>query len=203
MKECIKCKKIKDYSGFYIHRETIDGYRGSCKECCNKQTIKKHFENRGKRLKRQKQYDLEHKEERKEYRINRRKIKEEYDKIYNIKRRVINPTLSKGEDIIKGYLNKLNIKYRQEESLGCKNPKTNCQLYFDFYLFDYNLCIEYDGEQHYEPLRFKNGIELLKKVQYRDKIKNQFCKANNIKLLRIPYWKQGNIEQILTAKLAA
>ena len=33
--------------------------------------------------------------------------------------------------------------------------------------------------------------------QVRDKIKNKFCKENNIKLIRIPYWKKNNINIIL------
>ena len=60
-------------------------------------------------------------------------------------------------------------------------------LPFDFYLTDYNACIEYDGEQHYNPIVFFGGEEKLEKTIYRDKIKTDYCLANNIKLLRIRY----------------
>lgn len=73
---------------------------------------------------------------------------------------------------------------------------------YDFYLPQYNLFIEYDGQQHYEPVRFHgNNIEdnmnEFKKVQEHDKIKNQYCEENNINLLRIPYWESKNIETII------
>jgi hypothetical protein len=35
----------------------------------------------------------------------------------------------------------------------------------------------------------------------RDSIKNIFCKENNIKLIRIPYYEIDNIEQILKKEL--
>jgi len=78
----------------------------------------------------------------------------------------------------------------------CRNKK---ELPFDFYLPDYNLCIEYDGIFHYEdifdkPYDFKTGKK-------RDKIKTKYCKDNNINLLRIPYWEFDNIEEILRQTL--
>ena len=73
---------------------------------------------------------------------------------------------------------------------------------FDFYLSQYNLFIEYDGQHHYEPVRFygnntEENERAFKKVQEHDAIKNNYCKANNINLLRIPYWESKNIETII------
>ena len=34
-----------------------------------------------------------------------------------------------------------------------------------------------------------------------DKIKNEYCKNNNIELIRIPYYEKENIYNILTDKL--
>ena len=73
---------------------------------------------------------------------------------------------------------------------------------FDFYLPQYNLFIEYDGQQHYEPARFygsnkEKNEEELRKIQERDKIKNKYCEENHINLLRIPYWETKNIETII------
>ena len=52
--------------------------------------------------------------------------------------------------------------------------------------------IEVDGEQHFRPVCFggitKERAELnFKKSQERDRIKDEYCKENGIKLLRIPY----------------
>ncbi|MCB2320474.1 hypothetical protein LGK98_06505 [Clostridium tagluense] len=63
----------------------------------------------------------------------------------------------------------------------------------------YNTCIEYDGEMHYKETTLGNK---LKQQQLHDKIKNNYCKDNNINLIRIPYWEKNNIEQILKSALA-
>lgn len=77
---------------------------------------------------------------------------------------------------------------------------------FDFYLPQYNLFIEYDGEQHYKPVRHYNQSDeeiksSFKKTQEHDRIKNLYCEENNINLLRIPYWEKENIETIINSYL--
>ena len=75
------------------------------------------------------------------------------------------------------------ISYKMEYTFNdCKYKKL---LRFDFYLPDYNCCIEYDGEQHFKESTFFR--EDLKEIQKRDNIKNEYCKQNDIKLIRIPY----------------
>ena len=79
-------------------------------------------------------------------------------------------------------------------------------LPFDFYIPDLNICIEYDGEQHFEPVDFGGkGKEYAEKrfkaQQKRDNIKTEYCKNNNIKLIRIPYWEFDNVENILKQEL--
>lgn len=74
------------------------------------------------------------------------------------------------------------------------------QLPFDFYLSQYNLCIEFDGVQHFRPVNFggisdEEAYNNFLVVQRHDDIKNKYCEDNNIKLLRIPYFK--NIEEEL------
>lgn len=66
----------------------------------------------------------------------------------------------------------------------CRNIKT---LPFDLYIQELNLCIEYDGRQHFEAIEFWGGDDAFLKTQKNDNIKNQFCKENNINLLRIRY----------------
>lgn len=97
-------------------------------------------------------------------------------------------TMSKGETRVRNILEALNISFIYEFCFpDCRNPKTNNCLRFDFYLPDNNVCIEYDGEQHFQevPTLCQDSLN---DRQERDKIKNQYCKQHNILLIRIPYW---------------
>jgi len=96
---------------------------------------------------------------------------------------------SKGENEIEKYLIDNNIKYisqyKFKDCLGLKR-----MLPFDFYLPKLNLCVEFQGRQHYEPVQFF-GSSLIKaektfiKTQINDKIKKKFCEENNINFLEI------------------
>lgn len=78
--------------------------------------------------------------------------------------------------------------------INCRNIYP---LKFDFYLSDYNLCIEYDGELHYKSIEYFGGEKTLKQTQINDKIKTNFCLNNDIKLIRIPYWELKSINNKL------
>ena len=92
---------------------------------------------------------------------------------------------SKGEKEISKFLEKKNIKYIREKRFNdCRNKNT---LPFDFYLPDYNMCIEFDGEQHFKTNEHFGGEEIFKITQKNDNLKNDYCKKNNIKILRIRY----------------
>lgn len=106
---------------------------------------------------------------------------------------------SKMNSIISQFLQEQNIDFDSEKF--CRYNDTEYGK-FDFYLKKYNLVIEYDGEDHYMPIdRAGKGEEWakekLKMTQYRDKLKNQYCKENNINLLRIPYWEKENYQTII------
>lgn len=101
--------------------------------------------------------------------------------------------VSKGEEKIKTYLSLKNISFEVQKTFGgCKKKRL---MKFDFYLPDYNLCIEYDGEQHFKPLKHFGGEKDLTERQENDKIKTNYCLENRISLLRIRY--DENIEQAL------
>lgn len=105
---------------------------------------------------------------------------------------------SKGEKQIAQWLQTKNITYIQQKIFA--NCKDKNGLPFDFYIPEYNLCIEYDGEQHFKPIDFSGkgeewAFNKFSITQAHDNIKNQYCKDNNIRLLRIPYFK--NIESEL------
>lgn len=106
---------------------------------------------------------------------------------------------SKGEDRICSILNRVKIRYKSQYKF--KNCKFKNVLPFDFYLPNYNACIEYDGEQHFRPVERFGGLEGFIDTKIRDTIKNVYCKNNDITLIRIPYWEFDNIENILKANL--
>ena len=102
---------------------------------------------------------------------------------------------SKGEIEVKRILDKKSIKYIQQKKFDeCMKIKP---LSFDFYLPENNICIEYDGRQHFEPIKMFGGNKAFKIRTENDKIKNQYCYDNGIKLIRIPYWEKNNISNIL------
>ena len=100
---------------------------------------------------------------------------------------------SKGEINVRNFLEKNNVLYIQEKRFDyCKYKNT---LPYDFYLPEHNILIEYDGIQHFEPIKYFGGEEALISAQLRDKIKTDYAIANNIKLIRIRY--NENIEEKL------
>ena len=93
---------------------------------------------------------------------------------------------SKGEKAIKEWLTDNNIKFREQYRFkDCKGIEK--RLPFDFAIFKDNklFClVEFDGLQHYSP---KFGKESFEATKRNDKIKNDYCKQNNIHLIRIKY----------------
>lgn len=94
---------------------------------------------------------------------------------------------SKGVTLICDYLNGNDIKYNREVTLNGCVSKNNIPLRYDFYLPSYDIYIEYDGEQHFYPVKNWGGKKAFKGLQKRDKIKDVFCENNNLKLHRISY----------------
>lgn len=62
---------------------------------------------------------------------------------------------------------------------------------FDFAVFKDNgelsHLIEYDGQQHFEPVSYFGGQKRFEDQIKKDKLKNEYCTKNNIKLIRIKY----------------
>ena len=103
---------------------------------------------------------------------------------------------SKGEQKIINILNENNIRFELEKKFSnCKFVDTNACARFDFYLPNYNLLIEYDGKQHFESN--KNGwfdSSSVEQIKKRDSYKNEWCKSNGYKLIRISYKDYDNID---------
>jgi hypothetical protein len=106
-------------------------------------------------------------------------------------------TESKNVAKIKKYLKCNRINFVNEKMFNlCINPKTKRKLPFDFFLPDHNMCIEYDGEQHFIQTKYYNTLPA---IQFRDFIKDQFCESHGIELVRISY--RDNVIDVLDAIL--
>lgn len=99
---------------------------------------------------------------------------------------------SSGEIKITQLLEQANIDFQSQYRI----KSFNISAPFDFALFKNNHLlglIEYDGEQHFKPVGIWGGEEQLKIQQERDEKKNQWCRNNNIRLIRIPYTEYNNL----------
>jgi hypothetical protein len=92
---------------------------------------------------------------------------------------------SKGEEKIAKWLGEHNIEYiPQYRFKDCKNKNP---LPFDFYIPSKNTVIEFDGEQHYKPIKHFGGENRYLERVLNDRKKSNYCWENNITLIRIPY----------------
>lgn len=103
---------------------------------------------------------------------------------------------STGELEIASILNKQNIQYLEQLGFNDCTASNNRRLLFDFYLPFYNTCIEFDGEQHFKSIKYWGGDKGFERRQVYDRIKNDYCKSNNIPLLRIKF-DNINIEETI------
>ena len=84
---------------------------------------------------------------------------------------------------IEQFLIKQTITHEpQKKFLNLRNIK---QLTYDFHLPDYNLLVEFDGMQHYKPIKFYGGIKSLYSRRTNDQLKNNYCRENNIYIMMI------------------
>lgn len=95
---------------------------------------------------------------------------------------------SKGELAIFNLLKEHNISFQCEKSFDdCIFLDTNKKARFDFYINN-KYIIEYDGSVHFlYSDKGWNNKENFEKTKQHDIIKNNYCKQNNIPLIRIPY----------------
>jgi hypothetical protein len=91
---------------------------------------------------------------------------------------------SKGEKLIAKLLESIGIYFETEKPININN-KT---YYYDFYIPDINLAIEFNGIQHYEPVEFFGGESQFLIIKENDKIKTEWSNNNKIILLHIPYY---------------
>lgn len=97
---------------------------------------------------------------------------------------------SKGELKINTILTKMGINFKTQYYFNdCRFSDTNRLAYFDYAIFNTNnkllALIEYDGEQHDFGWNYNHNS--LTYIKEHDDFKNEYCKKNNIPLIRISY----------------
>lgn len=105
-------------------------------------------------------------------------------------------TFSKGEEKIKKYLDDNHIIFKRQKTYSDLKGIGGMPLPYDFYLPEYNLLIEYQGQFHdgTASIQTKEGLE---RQQQNDLIKKNYTIQNNINFLEIWYYDFDNIESIL------
>lgn len=94
-------------------------------------------------------------------------------------------TKSVGEEKIFNLLRDNNYAFEVEKSFDSLRYEQGGIPRFDFYVENKYL-IEYDGKQHFlENYGWK--VNSLEEQKEKDNYKNNWCKDNNIPLIRIPY----------------
>lgn len=107
---------------------------------------------------------------------------------------------SKGEAAIAAYLKLRGIPFVREFNMT--RLGLNANLRFDFYVERGPFAIEYDGQQHYEPIAHFGGLDAFKIRQSNDRKKDELAAKLGISVLRVPYHCQ-NISAFLSKELEA
>lgn len=91
-----------------------------------------------------------------------------------------------GEEKISFLLNQAGIPFEREKTFPSCRFEGGGLARFDFYVNNEYL-IEYDGIQHFKPTFNQLNNNNFNITQQHDKFKNEWCKNNNIPLIRINY----------------
>lgn len=114
---------------------------------------------------------------------------------------------SKGEKQLDIILTQYNVPHNSQYTfdnlvgIGGNLLRFDVPVFWDVKKTNLRMLIEYDGIQHFEWVKGWITKKEFKRIQIHDQLKNEYCKNNNIKLIRIPYWDFENIEEILKREL--
>jgi hypothetical protein len=105
---------------------------------------------------------------------------------------------SRGEIKIEEILREAGLPFQEEYIFPDLVSNSGHPLRFDFAVFDDNgdldFLIEYQGIQHYQAKSKFGGFSGLRKQQFNDMKKREYCKAHKLKLIAIPYWDEGRVD---------
>jgi hypothetical protein len=114
---------------------------------------------------------------------------------------------SRGELRVLAYLESHGYVFSREYKIDdCRDKE---RLPFDFAVIGATkmVLIEYDGEQHFQPVAYSGNTARAERQfhdrQRKDDIKTDYCRANGIDLIRIRYDQFDEIEEILNRRLTA
>jgi hypothetical protein len=104
-----------------------------------------------------------------------------------------------GEKKIAEILLKYNIQFEREKTF--KDLKYRANLYYDFYLPNHKVFIEYHGIQHFAPVKFFGGKNALIETRKRDIIKLKYAINNNYLLISLYNIPIKHMDELLTKAL--
>lgn len=105
----------------------------------------------------------------------------------------------KGEKKVASILEELNVDYKRQYVFEDLYGAFGGKLRFDFAIMENNslkTLIEYDGMQHFKPIKYMGGIERFERQKLNDNLKNEYCRQHGIKLIRISYKEELEKEKI-------
>jgi len=104
---------------------------------------------------------------------------------------------SRGEIKIEEILIEAGLVFEEEYSFDGLVSSSGRPLRFDFAVFndegELDFLIEYQGVQHYQPKSKFGGYSGLRKQQFNDMQKREYCKKHGIILIAIPYTDEGRL----------
>lgn len=103
-------------------------------------------------------------------------------------------------DIVKILLEK-GIKYTLEQTFDWLKINQN-KLRLDIFLEDYNIAIECQGKQHFEPIEFWGGVEQFEKQKFYDETKLKLCTKNKIKVLYYTNINEIKTDEVIYNKIS-
>lgn len=113
---------------------------------------------------------------------------------------------SRGEIKIEEILQEAGLHFEEEYIFPDLVSSSGRPLRFDFAVFedngDIDFLIEYQGIQHYEPKSKFGGYTGLRKQQFNDMKKREYCVKHGLRLIAIPYWDEGRISYDYIMKAA-
>jgi len=90
---------------------------------------------------------------------------------------------------------KVATRFPEYKVIQHGSPKWLGRQHLDIYFPEFNIGIEYQGAQHFEPVEFFGGNDALIKTKERDEIKRKKCLENKCYLI---YVKEGyNLEELI------
>lgn len=100
---------------------------------------------------------------------------------------------SSGEIKIRQILESMNINFQTQYRITNENGEL---MVFDFAIFKNGKVvkfIEFNGQQHYQPIEFFGGEETFELQKARDARKTEYCSAHAINLQWVPYYDYDSI----------